>query len=146
MRRWLGSLRSRVFAATALVAVLPVALALGVVTRRAMRQAEADLARGLGEAARVVEQYHRARLDLAVERASLVADLPKLKAAVAEADAAHRRARRARLPRAGARRRVRRRRPPRTHPGLARDGDGGSCRLRSPSTATGCSRPSAPRS
>ena len=87
MRRWLGSLRSRVFAATALVAVLPVALALGVVTRRAMQQAESDLARGLGEAARVVEQYHRARLDLAVERASLVADLPKLKAAVAEADA-----------------------------------------------------------
>jgi signal transduction histidine kinase len=87
VRRWLGSLRSRVFAATALVAVLPVALALGVVTRRAVLQAEADLARGLGEAARVIEQYHRARLDLAAERASLVADLPMLKAAVAEADA-----------------------------------------------------------
>jgi signal transduction histidine kinase len=87
MRRGLGSLRSRVFAATALVAVLPVALALGVVTRRAVVQAEAGLARSLGEAARLVEQYHRARLDLAAERASLVADLPKLKAAVFEADA-----------------------------------------------------------
>jgi signal transduction histidine kinase len=87
VRRWLGSLRSRVFAATALVAVLPVALALGVVTRRAAQQAEAELARGLGESVRLVQQYHRARLDLAAERAVLVADLPKLKAAVAEADA-----------------------------------------------------------
>ncbi|MFN8094389.1 MAG: ATP-binding protein [Vicinamibacteria bacterium] len=87
MTRWLGSLRSRVFAATALVAVLPVALALAVVTRRAVQQAEAELARGLGESARLVQQYHRARLDLAAERATLLADLPKLKAAVAEADA-----------------------------------------------------------
>ena len=86
MRRWLGSLRSRVFAATALVAVLPVALALLVVTRRATQQAEVELARGLAEAARVVVQYHRTRLELAAERASLVADLPRLKAAVAEAD------------------------------------------------------------
>jgi signal transduction histidine kinase len=86
VRRWLGSLRSRVFAATALVAVLPVALALAVVTRRAAQQAEADLTRGLGESARLVQQYHRARLDLATERAVLIADLPKLKAAVAEGD------------------------------------------------------------
>jgi signal transduction histidine kinase len=87
MKRWLGSLRSRVFAATALVAVLPVAIALGFVTRRAALQAEAELGRGLAEAARVVEQYHQTRRALAAERASLVADLPKLKAAVAEAHA-----------------------------------------------------------
>jgi signal transduction histidine kinase len=86
MRRWLGSLRSRVFAATALVAVLPVVIALGVVTRRANQQAESDLGRGLDEAVRVVTRYHRARLELAAERAALIADLPKLKAAVAEAD------------------------------------------------------------
>jgi len=86
MARPLGSLRSRVFAATALVAVLPTALALGLATRRATQEAEAELARSLAEAARLVEQYHGARLETARERASLVADLPKLKAAVAEGD------------------------------------------------------------
>jgi signal transduction histidine kinase len=82
----LGSLRSRVFAATALVAVLPTALALGFATRRVSQQAETELRQGLEEAARLVGQYHRTRLELARERAALVADLPKLKAAVAEAD------------------------------------------------------------
>jgi signal transduction histidine kinase len=86
MARPLGSLRSRVFAATALVAVLPTALALGLATRRVTQEAEADLARSLAEAARLVEQYHGARLETAKERASLVADLPKLKAAVADGD------------------------------------------------------------
>jgi signal transduction histidine kinase len=86
MARPLGSLRSRVFAATALVAVLPTLLALGLATRRVTQEAEAELARSLGEAARLVEQYHGARLETARERASLVADLPKLKAAVAEGD------------------------------------------------------------
>ncbi len=84
--RLLGSLRSRVFATTALVAPLPIAAALLFVTRSATRQAEADLRRRLDEAADLVRQYHRTRLDLATERASLVADLPKLKAAVAEGD------------------------------------------------------------
>jgi signal transduction histidine kinase len=84
--RLLGSLRSRVFATTALVAVLPIAAALLFVTRSATRQAEADLRRRLGEAADLVRQYHRTRLDLATERASLVADLPRLKSAVYEAD------------------------------------------------------------
>jgi signal transduction histidine kinase len=84
--RLLGSLRSRVFATTALVAVLPIAAALLFVTRSATRQAEADLRRRLDEAAALVRQYHRTRLDLATERASLVADLPKFKSAVYEAD------------------------------------------------------------
>jgi signal transduction histidine kinase len=82
----LSSLRSRVFAAMAIVAVLPIAVAAVVVTRRVTAQAEAELTRGLEEAARLVAQYHQARLDMARERASLVADLPKLKAAVATAD------------------------------------------------------------
>ena len=82
----LASLRSRVFAATAVVAVLPTVFALGLVTRRVTQEAEAELSRSLAEAARLVEQYHRTRLELAAERASLVADLPKLKAAVAEQD------------------------------------------------------------
>ena len=86
MARPLGSLRSRVFAATGLVAVLPTALALGLATRRVTQEAEEGLARSLEEASRLVAQYHRARLETATERAALVADLPKLKAAVAERD------------------------------------------------------------
>ncbi len=86
MARPFASLRSRVFAATAVVAVLPVAAALLFVTRRVAQQAEAELTRGLVEAARLVEQYHRTRIETATERASLVADLPKLKAAVATGD------------------------------------------------------------
>jgi signal transduction histidine kinase len=82
----LASLRSRVFAATAAVAVLPVAAALAFATRQLGRQAEARVTAGAEEAAGLVAQYHRTRLELAAERAALVADLPKLKAAVAEAD------------------------------------------------------------
>lgn len=82
----LASLRSRVFAATALVAVLPTALALAFATRRVTQQAEEELSRGLGESVSLVERYHRTRLEMAGERASLVADLPKLKAAMAEGD------------------------------------------------------------
>jgi len=82
MARPFASLRSRVFAATALVAVLPVAAAFLFVTRRATQQAEAELGRGLSEAARLVEQYHGALIETATERARLVADLPRLKAAV----------------------------------------------------------------
>jgi signal transduction histidine kinase len=84
--RLLPSLRSRVFAAMAIVTVLPIAVALVFVTRRVTQQAETELLRRLAEAARLVEQYHRTRRELAAERASLVADLPKLKAAVATAD------------------------------------------------------------
>ncbi len=82
----LASLRSRVFAATALVAVLPTTLALGLATRRVTQQAEAEVSRGLAEAVRIVEQYQQRRVELAADTASLVADLPKLKAAVAEGD------------------------------------------------------------
>lgn len=82
MGRPLASLRSRVFAATALVAVVPLAAALLFVSRRVAQQAEAELTRGLEEAARLVGQYHRSRIETARERAALVADLPRLKAAV----------------------------------------------------------------
>jgi signal transduction histidine kinase len=82
----LASLRSRVFAATALVAVLPLAGALWFVTRRVTQQAETELARRLDEAARLVEQYHGSRIETASESARLVADLPRLKAAVATGD------------------------------------------------------------
>ena len=86
MARPLASLRSRVFAATAVVAVLPVAVATLVVSRRVGQQAEDELVRRLAEAARLVEQYHDSLIETANERALLVADLPKLKAAVATGD------------------------------------------------------------
>jgi signal transduction histidine kinase len=86
MARPLASLRSRVFAAAALVAVLPLAAALLFVTRRVAQQAEVELTRSLDEAARLVGQYHRSRIETATERALLVADLPRLKAAVATGD------------------------------------------------------------
>ncbi len=85
--RLLGSLRSRVFATTALVAVLPMAAALLFVTRRVGAQAQSELRRSLDEAVRLVAQYHRTRLELAAERAMLIADLPRLKSAVDTADA-----------------------------------------------------------
>ncbi len=86
MARPLASLRSRVFAATAVVAVVPLAAAVLFVTGRVAQQAEAELTRGLEEAARLVGQYHRTLIQTATERASLIADLPKLKAAVATGD------------------------------------------------------------
>jgi signal transduction histidine kinase len=82
----LASLRSRVFAATALVAVLPMGVALGYVTARVTRQAEVGLGRQLEEAARIVDQHHRVRLETGRERALLMADVPMLKAAVATGD------------------------------------------------------------
>ncbi len=82
----LASLRSRIFAATALVAVLPMGAALGFVTARVTRQAETGLGRQLEEAARIVDQHHRVRLETGRERALLMADVPMLKAAVATGD------------------------------------------------------------
>jgi signal transduction histidine kinase len=85
--RVLASLRSRVFAATAAVAVLPIGAALGFVTLRIARQAEEELRRGLEESARLVARQHRARMHAGRLAALLVADLPRLKAAVATGDA-----------------------------------------------------------
>lgn len=79
----LASLKNRVFLATALVAVVPIALAMRVVTARVTGEAEAELWRGLGEAQALLEQNYSARLDTMTLVARLIADLPKLKAAVA---------------------------------------------------------------
>ncbi len=83
----LASLRSRVFAATAVMAVVPIAAALAFAATRLAQQAEGELARGLREAARLSDQYHRTQRDTMEERAQLMADLPKLKAAVETGDA-----------------------------------------------------------
>jgi hypothetical protein len=83
----LPSLRQRVFLASALVAIASVAVATQFVTARVTREAEAELRRGLAASAELLERHHAARLETLTSMARLVADLPKLKAAVATGDA-----------------------------------------------------------
>ncbi len=82
----LSSLRNRIFLAGALVAVLSVAVAIQVVTRRVTAEAEADLRRSLDRAARLVEEQHASRLVNLTAQVHLIADLPTLKAAVTTSD------------------------------------------------------------
>ena len=84
--RFLASLRNRIFLASTLVAILPLALAVRYVSGRVAQEAEAELRRGLGEAARRVAEHQRERLQTLTTVARLIADLPKLKAAVATQD------------------------------------------------------------
>lgn len=81
--RLLASLQNRVFFATALLAVLPIGVALQMVSTRVTRDGEDQLGHGLVEAAALVEQHHTARRETLTEMARIVADLPKLKAAIA---------------------------------------------------------------
>lgn len=80
------SLRNRVFLASALVAIVSVAVAVRFVTARVTREAEAELVRGLEESAALIEQHHAARRETLTSMARLIADLPKLKAAVETGD------------------------------------------------------------
>ena len=82
----LASLRNRVFLASAAVAVFSIAFALVFVTGRVAREAEAELARGLLDAAALLEQQQAARSETLTLVARLIADLPKLKAAVETGD------------------------------------------------------------
>lgn len=84
----LQSLRSRIFVATAVVSALALSLALGLVTSRAGREAEAELQRDLERASSVLAEQQAARLETLRTVAGLVADLPKLKAAVDTGDPA----------------------------------------------------------
>ena len=58
-----SSLTNRIFFATALLAVLSTSVAIYFVNRAVTRQAEGDLARGLEEAARLVEEYRSILFD-----------------------------------------------------------------------------------
>ena len=78
----LSTLQNRIFAASALLAVLSIVFPIRLVTSRLEREVEAELERGLAEGASLVEQQHAARLQTLVLMARLIADLPKLKAAV----------------------------------------------------------------
>ena len=81
------SLKNRVFVACAFVAVLSIGVGTLFVTTRVSAEAEADLQRGLEEASKLLVEHHASRTETLALMAWLVADLPRLKAAVATGDA-----------------------------------------------------------
>src|SRR4029434_693124 len=81
-----SSLSNRIFIACALVATLSLGFAFYFVNARATREAEAELRRGLNEAGILVDFNRVGVTDTFTRLARLVADLPKLKAAVETGD------------------------------------------------------------
>jgi signal transduction histidine kinase len=82
-----SSLRSRVFLVCAFVAVLSIAIGTLFVTVRVSREAEAELRRDLQDAMDLLEEYQQQRYETLSVITEMVADLPRLKAAVATRDA-----------------------------------------------------------
>ena len=85
--RLLSSLRGRVFLASALVALACAALALRLVSADLEATIDRDLQAGLERSERLLLEQHRARIEALATVARLVADLPRLKAAVETGDA-----------------------------------------------------------
>ncbi|HSL23562.1 MAG TPA: ATP-binding protein [Vicinamibacterales bacterium] len=81
-----SSLTNRIFFATSLLAVVSIGVAVYRVNSAVTAQAEQELQRGLEEAARLVENYRSMLLEVFRREARLIADLPKLKAAVSTDD------------------------------------------------------------
>jgi signal transduction histidine kinase len=77
-----SSLRGRIFLASALLAVLSIGAAIFVVNQRVTREAEKALQREIRATGALVEELRKTRLDTYTVMARLIADLPKLKAAV----------------------------------------------------------------
>jgi len=80
------SLQNRMFVATALVAVASLASAIPFIAARITREGEAELTRGLLEAAQQAARHHATRLETLARVARLIADLPKLKALIDTSD------------------------------------------------------------
>lgn len=78
-----SSLTNRIFLASALLAVVSIGVAIYNVNVAVTAQAERELSRGVGEAGTLVEEYRRLLFEHFSREARLVADLPRLKAAVA---------------------------------------------------------------
>ena len=78
----LSSLTNRIFFATAFLAVLCIGVAIAIVNVAVTRQAEDELRHGLDEAARWSPATDRSASSTSSNEARLIADLPKLKAAV----------------------------------------------------------------
>jgi signal transduction histidine kinase len=83
---FLSSLTNRIFLATATLAVLAIGFAVYLISARAVNEAEAELQRGVVEAGALVEQHRATLVDTLAIEAWLIADLPRLKAAVATGD------------------------------------------------------------
>lgn len=83
-----SSLTNRIFFATALLAVMSIGVAIYIVNRAVTRQNQLELQRGIDEAATLVEEYRKVLFENFARDARLIADLPKLKAAVATGDPA----------------------------------------------------------
>jgi len=81
-----SSLTNRIFVACTLLATLSLGFAFYFVNARATSEAEAELRRGLNEAGKLVDQNRADLTDTFTRLARLVADLPKLKAAVETGD------------------------------------------------------------
>lgn len=82
----LGSLTNRIFLASAALAVVSIAVAVYFVSRTTTREAEAELQRGLIEAGTLVDQQCAMLVRTLTVMARLVADAPRLKAAVDTGD------------------------------------------------------------
>ena len=78
-----SSLTNRIFLASTLLAMLSLGIAFYFVNVRATADAEEELRRGLLDAAALADQQRTALTDTYLRLARLVADLPKLKGAVA---------------------------------------------------------------
>lgn len=76
------SLTNRIFFATALMAIFSIGVAIYVVNVAVTQQAEDELRRDLEDAATLVEHYRDLLFEQFAREARLIADLPKLKAAV----------------------------------------------------------------
>ncbi|MBI3047912.1 MAG: hypothetical protein HYY76_06330 [Acidobacteria bacterium] len=84
--RLASSLTNRVFLACTLLATVSLGFAFYFVDERASAAAEAELRRGLVEAGTLVDKHAATRTDQFTRLARVVADLPKLKAAVETGD------------------------------------------------------------
>jgi signal transduction histidine kinase len=85
---FVASLRSRIFFASALLAVLSCGIALYVVNKRVTREAERALQRDILNTGALVDQLRTTRTETYTVTARLIADSPKLKAAVDTKDPA----------------------------------------------------------
>jgi signal transduction histidine kinase len=82
----LSSLTNRIFVGTALLVIIAISVAVYRVNVSVTRRAEADVQRGLGEAAALVDEFSSKQFDDFARDARLVANLPVLRAAVATND------------------------------------------------------------
>ncbi len=78
----LSSLRSRIFLASALLTVLSIGVAIYLVSGRVRREAENSLRREITTTGTLVDQFRTTRTQSFTQMARLIADAPKLKAAV----------------------------------------------------------------